>query len=199
MANFSFTVGELTSQIITEAKMDIAQLGNSAAAQNTYIYFYITEVLWELAADIKKKKTSSPLVVSADGYVTFQISGVNIDDMYAPLRILVTNESGPELTRRATFTSATGWIRESQNDLIHIKGAGTYVLQYIAYPTKATIDSQILDIPSTSYGIVKDRVIARIKESLNDLEGVKQAIDMAGSKVPILTRANIDAKGKKPE
>jgi hypothetical protein len=190
MANFAFTVGELTSQIKMESKMSLGQLG---AAADTYIFYYITEALWELAGEIKKKKTTDPLIVTSNGYVNFKIGGNNIEDLYSPLRILIANEDGTEFVKRTSFVAPNGWIRETQNDPIHIKGTGVYVLQYIAYPNKVTSIDQSVDIPSTSYGLLKDRVIARIKGSLNDLEGITQAVGLANSKIPILTESSKNA------
>lgn len=194
MANYSFTVSDLNTQIKKEIKMILAQLGNTTADQNVYIYYYMTEVLWELADKIKKKKTSDALIVAANGYVTFQKDGVDIEDLYSPLRILITDESGSEFTQRPSFSAPNGWLRETQNDQIHIKGVGTYVLQYIALPTKITSETQSIDIPQSSYGILKDRVIARIKGSVNDLEGITQAVNMANSKIPTLVDSNKNAR-----
>jgi len=196
MGDYNFTVGELTNQIKKEAKMNIAHLGDSST-QNLYIWYYITEALWEYAGDIQKKKTTDALVVGGNGYVTFTIGGNPIEDLYQPLRIFITSVDGRTLRPRSSFEDTSGWIRETANDLIHIKGAGTYILQYIAYPAKAIAESQVLDIPQAAYGLVKYKAISLIKESLNDLEGAKLANDLVASKVPALTRANKDAIGRR--
>jgi hypothetical protein len=196
MGDYNFTLAELTSQIKKEGKMNIAHLGDSTD-QDMFIWYYITEAMWEHAGDIQKKKTTDALVVAANGYVQFQISGNNIEDLYAPLRIFVTSVDGKTLTPRTSFEVGNGWFKESANDPIHIRGAGTYILQYIAYPAKATTASQILDIPQTSYGLIKYKAIALIKESLNDLEGARVAYELATNKVPTLMRANKDATGRR--
>jgi hypothetical protein len=194
MGDYDFTVGELNAQIKRESKMNLAQLGSTDASQNAFIWPYMTEALWELAGEIKKKRTSDPLVVTSNGYVTFQVSGADIEDLYAPLRILTPNEvTGTQFQNRTSFDAPLGWYRETANDKIHIKGAGTYVMQYIAYHPKITSDSQALEIPQTSYGIVKDRVIAKIKESSEDLAGVKQSLEVADSKIKNLVDANKNA------
>lgn len=192
MSNYNYTVGELNSQIKKEAKMDIAQLGNPSD-QNTFIWYYMTGALWKYAGILYKKKTSDPLVVAADGYVTFKYQTVDIDDMYAPIRILVGSESGKALLKRSSFDSSTGWIKESANDLIHIKGAGTYVLQYHAYPAKITADTQALDIPSAAYDLIKFETIGRIKESLNDTDGAALAFNSAKTLIPVVIKANLDS------
>lgn len=193
MANFAFTVGELISQIKKESKMNIAQLG-SLGDMDTYIMYYITEALWEFAGEIKKKRTSDALIVSSNGYVTFKVGANDIEDMYSPMRIFVGSVDGKTLATRTSFESPIGWIKETANDPIHIKGAGTYILQYIAYPAKAISSTQVLDIPSTSFGLLKYKTISLIKESLNDLEGSKMASDLADAKIPTLIKANADAR-----
>jgi hypothetical protein len=192
MGNFNFTAGELTSQIKRESKLNIAHLGNDSD-QNTFIYYYITEALWELAAEIKKKKTSDPLIVAESGYVTFKIDGVDIEDLYAPLFIYIDTDEGKTYSTRTSFENKKGWFRQSANDRIHIRDAGTYVMQYIAYPEKVTGAGQIIDIPQTSYGLLKYKAISLIKESLNDLEGSKQANELANEKLPSLEKANKNA------
>src|SRR5690606_19245956 len=89
----------------------------------------------------------------------------------------------------------SGWWRESANSRIHIKGSGTYTLQYKAYPAKATSIGQTLEWPSSSYDLLIFETIGKIKESLNDLEGAAKAYEIADRHIPILVKANMDAIG----
>lgn len=194
MPDFSFSVGELTAQIKREGKMNIAHLGNDND-QNTFIWYYITEAMWANAGLIRKKRVTEPLVVSSAGYVDFTIGGNVIEDLYAPLFIYIDEEGGRTYTKRTSFENPKGWWRETANDKIHIRDPGTYVMQYIAYPQKAITANQALDIPQSAYGLLKYKAISLIKESLNDLEGAKQADEMAMSKTENLEAANKHAMG----
>lgn len=192
MSNYNFSVGELTSQIKKESKMNLAQIGSTPDEQNTYIWYYITMAMWKYVGLLHKKKTSDPLTVSSNGYVTFQVGSVDIDDLYTPIRLLVTSENGTTFLRRTSFDAPSGWYKESANDQIHIKGAGTYVLQYRAYPAKASNEAQVLEWPSSSYDLLMFETIGKIKESLNDLEGATAAYAIADKLIPILIKANTD-------
>jgi hypothetical protein len=186
MANFAFTVGELTSQIKKESKLNVAQLGNSDADINTYIYYYLTMSMWKFVDIVFLKKTSDPLIVTANGYVDFLT-----EDFYAPIRIYVGSIEGRSLIKRTSFEGDTGWFKETANDPFHIKGAGTYVLQYRAYPAKATIATQVLEWPSSSYDLLMFETIGKIKESLNDLEGAAAAYLIADKLIPVLIQTNM--------
>lgn len=189
MANYAFTVGEITSQIKKESKMNIAHLGTDAD-QNTYIWYYLTMAMWKFVDIVFLKKTSDPLVVAANGYVDFLT-----EDFYAPIRIYVGSIEGKSLRKRTSFEDTDGWFKETSNDPFHIKGAGTYVLQYRAYPAKATIATQVLEWPSASYDLLMFETIGKIKESLNDLEGAAAAYNIADKLIPILIQANMANSG----
>lgn len=191
MGNFNMTVGELTSQIKREGKMNIAHLGNDSD-QNTYIWYYLTLAMWKYVGLVYKKRVSDPLVVSSDDYVTFQVDGADIEDFYAPIRIFVNNELGKTLLKRTSFEAPVGWFIESANDRIHIKGTGTYVLSYRAYPAKATSATQVLEWPQSSYDLLMFETIGKIKESLNDTDGAAQAYAIADKHIPILVKSNMD-------
>jgi hypothetical protein len=190
--NYAFTVGDLNTMIKREGKMNLAQIGNTAADQNTFIYYYLTQALWKYAGIIFRKRVSDELTVVDNGYVTFQIDGVDIEDMYSPLKILVAPEvSGKPFTHRSSFDASPGWFKESANDPIHIKGAGTYVLHYRAYHTKITTESQTLDIPQSSYRLIQYETLALIFHSLNDTENALAMQNIADKEIPILISANM--------
>jgi hypothetical protein len=190
MANFAFTVGELTNQIKKEGKMNIAHLGTDTD-QSTYIMYYLTMAMWKYVDIVFLKKTSDALVVTANGYVTFQKDGVDIEDFYAPIRIYVGSIEGKSLIKRTSFEGDTGWFKETAQEQFHIKGAGTYVLQYRAYPAKATVSTQLLEWPSSSFDLLMFETIGKIKESLNDLEGAGAAYAIADKLIPVLIQANM--------
>jgi hypothetical protein len=193
MGNYSFVASDLATMIKKESKMNLAHLGNTDTAQNTYIFYYLTQSLWKYAGLISRKKTSDPLVVASNGYVTFEYDGNDIEDMYAPLRILVGSESGTTFAKRTAFDAPTGWFKETANDPIHIKGPGTYVLQYKAYHPNIVSGDQPLDIPQTSYDLIQYETIGKIKESLNDTEGTAAAYAIADKLIPVLIKANTDS------
>lgn len=196
MGNYNFSVGELTSMIKKESKLNLAHLGNTATDQNTYIWYYITLAMWKYVSLAFVSRTSDALVVAANGYVTFKRNTADIDDLYEQLRILTPSEvSGTVVQKRTSFDAPAGWWRESANAQIHIKGAGTYVMQYKGYPAKATTEGQFLEWPSTSYDLLMFETIGKIKESLNDLEGAAQAYATADKLIPVLIKANADAQG----
>lgn len=194
MGAYNFSVGEITSQIKAMGRMNLAHLGNSAA-QDTYIRYYMTLAMWKYVSLAFVTRTSDALTVSENGYVTFKRGGNDIEDLYEQLRILITNDAGTEFAKRSSFPAPLGWWRESANSLIHIKGPGTYVMQYKGYPAKATSDTQILEWPATSYDLLMYETIGKIKESLNDIEGANVAYSVADKLIPILIKANIDSQG----
>lgn len=171
--------------------MNIAHLGN-ADDQDTYIRYYMTLAMWKYVGLIYKKRVSDALVVSSDGYVMFKVDNAEIEDFYAPIRIFVGSENGKALMKRTSFEAPQGWFIESASDQIHIKGAGTYILSYRAYPAKATSRTQVLEWPAASYDLLMFETIGKIKESLNDLEGAAQAYTTADKLIPILVKANMD-------
>lgn len=194
MGAFNYSVGELTSQIKKMGRMNLAHLGNDND-QNTYIWYYMTLAMWKFVSLAFVVRTSDPLTVSSDGYVTFKHSDSDIEDLYEQLRILTPTEEGRTVKRRTSFDGSDGWYRESANSRIHIKGSGTYVMQYKAYPAKASTATQILEWPATSYDLLQYETIGKIKESLNDLEGAAQAYSIADKLIQILIKANADAIG----
>jgi hypothetical protein len=193
MANFTFTVGEIISQIKKQGKMDIAHLGTDAD-QSTYIMYYMNLAAWKYVGLVYKKRTTDALVVAASGYVNFKIDGVDIEDFYAPIRLFITDTEGKVFKRRTSSDdTSSGWFKESFNDPIHIRGAGTYMMQYRAFTTKITAVGQALDWPATSYDLLMFETIGKIKESLNDESGAAAAYAVADKLIPILVKANMDS------
>jgi hypothetical protein len=192
MPSYTFLVSDLNAMIKKESKMNIAQLGNTNTDQNTYIFYYMSQALWKYADIIYRKKISDPLVVVTNGYVTFKVDAVDIADLYAPIKILVSPEvSGTTLIHRSSFDAPTGWFKESFNDQIHIKGAGTYILHYRALHAKITGDGQTLDIPQAAYRLIQYETLASIFHSLNDIESFNAMRAIAIAEVPILIQANM--------
>lgn len=196
MGLYNYSAGELASIIKKMGKLNLAHLGNSNIEQNNFIYYYMTQAAWKYVGLNFLKRTTDPLVVSSDGYVTFLSGGNPIEDMYEPLRILSPDEvTGVVVQKRTSFDAPRGWWKESANDQVHIKGAGTYVLQYKAYTDKITTDTQVPQWPSAANDLLIYETIGKIKESLNDLEGALAAYAVADKQIPVLIKAQIDASG----
>lgn len=192
MGNFNYSVGELTSQIKKMGRMDLAHLGN-AAEQDTYIWYYMTIAMWRFTSLVYDLKTSDPLIVTAEGYVTFQRDGQPVDDLYDTLRIFDAADPKRPLMKRTSFEAPQGWWRDSFNTKVHIRGSGTWVMQYKGYPPKVTSADQVLEWPATSYDLLQYETIGKIKESLNDLEGAAAAYKITDGLVGVLAKANYDA------
>lgn len=189
-----YTAGELASMIKKNARMDLAVLGSSATEQNTYIFYYMTEALWKHAGLVTYKRTSEPLVVVESGPVTFRIGDAAVDDMYTPMYIL--NADGFKLERRLSIDDMSdGWFRESFNDAIDIRGAGTYRLVYRAYHPKIANETDELMWPQTSYSILMYETIGKIKQSKNDDAGAAAAFGIAEREKLILIKSNSDSVG----
>lgn len=189
-----YTVGEITSMIKKNSRMDLAVLGSNDVEQDTYIQYYMTLALWKYAGLVWYKRTSDSLIVTANGPVTFQLGGVDIDDMYAQMYIL--DATGSKVTKRTTYEDPTrGWYREGFNDPIDIRGAGTYRLVYRAYHPKITSANDELMWPQTSYDLLMYETIGKIKQSKNDDAGAAAAFAIAHKEVSILAKANSDSYG----
>lgn len=194
MGAYNFSVGELTGQIKRMGKMNIAHLGNDYD-QNTYIYYYMTMAMYRYVSLAYVMRTSDVLTVVGDGYVTFQRNGEPVEDLYEQVRILMPDINGEEAIKRMSFTGPTGWWRDSANGQLHMKGAGTYVMQYKGYPVKVSTPTQILEWPAAAYDLLIYETIGKIKESLNDSEGAAAAYGIADKLIPVLVKANSDAQG----
>lgn len=189
----TYTVGELTSMIKQMLKMDLSELGENSSTQNQYIWYYMTLAMWRFVSLAYIVRTSDTLTVSADGYVTFKRATTDIDDLYEQLRIL--DSSGSPVQKRTSWDAPAGWWRESINSQIHIKGIGTYTMQYKAYPTKVTGESQTLEWPATSYDLLMYQTCGMVKESKNYYEEANNYYSIADKLLPILAKSNIDAQG----
>lgn len=189
----TYTVGEITSMIKMLIKMDLAEIGENESTQNQYIWYYMTLAMWRYASLAFIVRESDPLVVTVDGYVTFKRATVDIDDLYEQLRVL--NASGTEVNKRTSYASPIGWWRESINTQIHIKGAGTYTMQYKAYPAKVTSAAQVLEWPATSYDLLMHQTCGMILESKEYYEESNHHYAIVDKLIPVIIKANIDARG----
>lgn len=187
---------ELATIIKKIAVSDVAELGNSDSAQNTYIYDYLSRALRELAAIAFVTRVSDALNITADGYQTFLRSSVAIDDLYEPLRIL--NSSGTETARRVSYSAPTGWFRESHNSSIHTKNmTGNHTLHYKAYPAKVTADGSTVEFPDSGFMGLCFWTAAMIKESRpGAMDESKALYDRARERLKIVVLANEDARGR---
>jgi hypothetical protein len=188
------TAGQLATIIKQVSKMDIAELGENSSIQDTYIFDFMSRALNELASLAFVVRTSDALNITQDGYVTFQIAGSDITDLYEPLRILDSN--GNEKGKRYAFTADGGWWRESANTPIHVKGMiGSYVLQYKAYPKEITVASDIPEFPASGYMALVYWTCALVKESKDYFEEAQHMYTLARERLKLVVKANMDARG----
>lgn len=182
----------------------LEEIGSTDSDQNVYIFDYLDKALKKLAGIAYVMKISDVKALSADGFVTFQQSGLDIANMYAPLRILDPN--GRELAKRTSFTDTKGWWRESSNTQLHIKGfsltsqalaAGNYTLHYLAYPATISSSSSVIEFPDAYAMGLCYYTAAMIGESFVDSDKslVSHYYNLADADIAIATQANIDARG----
>lgn len=197
------TAGNLVPMIKKLAESFLEEIGDEESVQDNYIFQYLTHALRRLAHIAYHQKNSDALYVSSDDYAIFQIGGVDITDIYAPLRIL--DPQGRDTQKRVSFADTRGWWRESTNTNIHLKGfalatnpmpAGNYILQYLAYPAiVASLESAIQFPDAGSMGLCyfTAALILESRPSAKDLS--THYYNLAQSHLKIAQQANIDGRG----
>lgn len=203
-----YSAGELFTIIKMLGAKDIEDFGDDEGQKNAVYYFMNIEMM-KLAKLVEKVVYSESKSLSADGYVTFQQSGVDINDIFEPKTILYT-EAGvlKELPHRTSDVAPQGWWRESQNNEIHIRGFGsvtgqnprplpstTYQLKYIKYPSKVTVDGSMVDIPPSGYSELIHGVLRLIKYAKNSYGGADFMDQKAKSEYNNLVQGTISGRG----
>lgn len=196
------TAGDLLPTIKKLCASYIEEIGANDDDQNVYLFQYMSHALRKLASIAYQCKDSDQLEITTDGYVTFK-RGLNIANMYAPLRIL--DPFGRDMQKRVSFADTRGWWRESSNTEIHIKGyalatnplpGGAHILQYIAYPTPITSMTTVIEFPDAGSMGLCYYAAALIVESLDDSKDLAaHYYSLADSHLEVVVQANIEGRG----
>lgn len=188
------TAGDVITLVKNMNAMDNEELGTDSQQTSKYIIF-INRALKELAHLAYRTRQSGALNITGDGFQTFKTeSGVDITDMYAPLRIL--SPSGMDTVRRTSFAAPTGWWRESDGQPIHTKQlTGNHTLIYVGYPLSVTDTNSPLDFPEAGVMGLAFWVIGIAKEARNAFEESAAMYQRARDRFKIIVQANIAARG----
>ena len=144
----SFLMSDILDDIRTLAANEIEDLSSDTSSQNTAIFRFVNSVLDKRARQAYIEEFSDPLDITGDGDYTFQLNGVDIEDMYEPLGVHVTDKYGRTIQSRTSFEAPTGWRREAENMTINIRGVtGMHVLKYLRYPAEITASTDIVEFP----------------------------------------------------
>lgn len=191
------------------AESFLEEIGDEETVQNSNIFDYMTHALRRLASIAYQEKISDALYLSTDDYAIFQIGGVDITDMYAPLRLLEPvqgNIKDRELQKRVSFSDTRGWWRDSANTQIHVKGfalatnptpQGSYTLHYLKYPAPiASLESAVEFPDAGSMGLCYF-VAALILESRPTAKDLAtHYYNLADAHLNVAQQANIDGRGQ---
>lgn len=197
-------VNDLLPTIKTLARSYLDEIGPNEESRDMYIRAYINNALRKLASLAYVYRESDPLLLNADGYVTFQRNAQPITDLYAPLRIL--DPFGQETEKRTSTAASKGWWRESSNTQLHMRGftlssrplpAGNYTLHYIAYPALISSNTSIVEFPDAGQMGLCYYAAGLIVESLEDEQKPLPLYHFAKAQehLKIAVQANIDARG----
>lgn len=196
----NYTADQLATIIKMACKKDIIELGEDDD-QDFYIFQWINMFLNQNARKAYVTRFSDNITISATGFVEFQQNSQPIADMLEPLMMFDRGKGDQQFPRRQSYDSSNpGWFRMDAYSPIHVKGAnGTYTLNYLKYPDKITLGTQIPEYPPMGYGEMISWVVSRIKYSKNYYEESKaigadaQAVSLAAAKASIAARGSNQA------
>lgn len=173
--------------------MDMAYMGENDSVRKTFLYDYLSLAMHTLAKMANQVVISDALTITDDGSVTFKVGGVNIDDMFQPIRIVNVSDN-VEVRKSNSYTFPTGWYWEGNNQPIFTRGltgASGYALHYIKYPAWITSGTQIPEFPPSGYQALIYECAALIKQSKNFYEESNAMKDQAkASYGPIMEASN---------
>lgn len=190
-----YNAGQLATIIKKLAQMDMEELGPDDDTQNSYIFQFMNIVMLKMARMAYNVEFSDAKTISVDGYVTFQLNGVDISNLFEPLSLLDSDEN--EVTKRTSYSAPKGWYRESNNLGVHVRGltSGTYSLKYIRYPNLVTLTTDTVEIPPSGYDALIKDVIALIKLAPNSYAGSEFAGGLAKESYGEVTQGAMSARG----
>lgn len=190
----SFLMSDILSDIRSLAVNELGDLADDETSQNEVIFRFVNIVLDKRARQAYIEEFSDAVNITADGDYTFLLSAVSISNMYEPLGVHVTNKYGRTITARTSFEAPIGWRRESENQLINIRGVtGLHVLKYLRYPAAVTSSSSTVEFPrAAKWDIIMDAValIKLPKNYYQEFDAIKK--EATGTAT---VKASIAAKG----
>lgn len=193
-----YNAGQLGTIIKQMAQNDVPDLG-SDTLQSSFIYMYLNLALQELARLAYLVTFSDALAVNSTGWYNFLKSTASIaTTLFEPQVILPYPESGSTTyIKRTAYEAPTGFWRESHDQGIHIKGlpAGNYTLKYLRYPKQITLDTDIVEMPSSANATLCKTVVGMIKLSKNSYEGQQIMDASAKQSMGLAAQGSISARG----
>lgn len=190
-----YNAGQLATIIKKLAQMDVEELGPDDDTQNSYIFQFMNVVMLKMARMAYNVEFSDAKTISADGYVTFQLNGVDIANLFEPQTLLDASEN--EVMHRTSYSAPKGWFRESNNLSVHVRGltSGSYKLRYIRYPALVTLTTDTVEIPPIGYDALIKDVISLIKLAPNSYAGSEYVGGLAKQAYGGVTQGSVSARG----
>ena len=193
MAN-QFNAGQLATDIKRMCANDVQDLGNDAA-QSSAIFSYMNHIMKAMPRIAELTTYSDALSISGNGYVTFLKNGVSIADTIFEPKVLY-NSTDTYQPKRTSYDAPIGWIKESYDLPIHVRGltAGLYTLKYLRYPATVTLATDPIDFPTTANETIIKAVIAWIKLSKNSYGGFQALDNSSKASMALAAQGAISAK-----
>lgn len=190
-----YNSGQLSTIIKKLVQMDLEELGPDDDTQNSYIFQFMNIVMMKLARMAYNVEFSDAKTISADGYVTFQLNGSDIANLFEPLTVYDSTDN--EVQKRTSYSAPKGWWRESQNLGVHLRGltSGSYRLKYIRYPKLVTLTDDAVEIPPSGYDALIKDVVSLIKLAPNSYAGSEYVGGLAKQAYGGVTQGAISARG----
>lgn len=190
-----YNAGQLATIIKKLVQMDLEELGPDDDTQNSYIFQFMNIIMMKMARMAYNVEFSDAKTISADGYVTFQLNGTDISNMFEPLTVYDASDN--EMQKRTSYSAPKGWWRESNNLGIHVRGltSGSYKVKYIRYPALVTLTTDTVEIPPSGYDALIKDVVSLIKLAPNSYAGSETVGAMAKQAYGGVTQGAISARG----
>lgn len=190
----SFLMSDILTTIRDLAANELADLGDTETDQNAAIFRFVNVVMEKRARQAYIEEFSDALNITADGDYTFLLNAVAITNLYEPLGVHITNKYGRTISQRNSFENPLGWRRESDNQLMNLRGVtGLHVLKYLRYPAEVDASTDTVEFPKAAkWDIIMDVVaLAKLPKNMyNEFDAVKK--EATGTAT---VKASIAAKG----
>lgn len=187
-------MSDILTTIRDLAVNELGDLGDTDTNQNAAIFRFVNVVLDKRCRQAYIEEFSDALNITADGDYTFVRNSVDITDLYEPLAVHVTDKYGRTIASRTSFESPTGWRRESDNQLMNIRGVtGLHVLKYLRYPAQIDASTDTVEFPrAAKWDLIFD-VVALCKLPKNQYDEFGAIKSRATGTATV--KASIAAKG----